>query len=128
MKVTSEMPFANLVDLSQSIYMQVLLVIIFFDLVTGHIKAFVLKKYNSTIGINGILRHMLVIFVMCFVGVYARALHQVHISIGLCIFFIGNYALSVFENWQELNMPFPSWLRVYFEKLKDEYDKGVPKK
>ncbi len=120
LEITSEVLGQNLVNLTHSGYLQILIWAIIIDVVSGYAKAFKLKKYNSTIGINGLIRHILVLFIMTIIGVYARALNQLPISIGICCFFIANYVLSIIENFDELGIKFPSWVRKFFEKMKDE--------
>ncbi len=127
LEINAGILFQNLESVMKSVYFQILLIIIAFDILTGYLKAFKLKKYNSTIGINGLLRHFVVVLVMATIGVYARALNQLNISIGICMFFIANYALSLVENWGELGLPLPSWVKVYFEKMKDDTDKLIKK-
>ncbi len=123
LEITSDILGQNLVNLTHSVYLQILIWAIIIDIATGYAKAFKHKKYNSTLGINGLIRHILVIFIMTIIGVYARALNQVTVSIGICCFFIANYGVSIFENLDELGIRLPKRVRQFFEKMKKEFDK-----
>lgn len=126
MEITNELLIKSLTYLLSNFYMQILFWVIVVDIATGITKAFCLKKFNSSIGINGLLRHLLVLGVTCLVGVYAKALNQIMVWQSISIFFTANYALSIMENWGEIGLPLPSWIKIYFSKLKDDNDKKSP--
>lgn len=109
----------QMVALSMSFFYQVLIIIIFFDVVTGVAKAIKQKRVNSKIGINGIIRHMVVIMIQTIVGLYSRVLGVDIVSYGLCVSFIGFYGLSLMENFDAIGVPFPKQFRAMFEQMRD---------
>ena len=76
----------HLQGLMRSPYIQILFWLICFDVVSGYIKAFKLKKFDSKTSTNGLLRHFLVISVVMIVALYARALNHREIGITTCLF------------------------------------------
>ena len=59
--------------LIRSPYIQILFWLICFDVVSGYIKAFKLKRFDSKTSTNGLLRHALVCAVVIVTAIYARA-------------------------------------------------------
>lgn len=98
---------------------QILMVVVFLDVLTGYAKAIKNKKINSKTGTNGIIRHIVVIVLQVIIGVYARALGHDYISQGLAFFFISNYLLSLMENLEALNIPFPEQFKEYFRQMRE---------
>ncbi|MBF0775951.1 phage holin family protein [Streptococcus sp. 19428wD3_AN2] len=95
------------------------------DIVTGYIKAFKMKRFDSKTGTLGLLRHALVFVVILIVAMYARALGVRTIGIAWCMFFIFNYLGSVIENWEAIGIGFPDFLRPYINQMKKENTKIV---
>ena len=107
----------QLKDLSQSVLFQVLIVIIFFDTLTGIGKAIIHKRLNSDIGIKGLIKHIIVISLQTIVGLYCRVLGVTFFSYSLCTFFIGFYGISLLENAIAIGVPLPENLKEVFEQL-----------
>lgn len=107
----------QLKDLSQSVLYQILIVIIFFDILTGIGKAIIHKKINSDIGIKGLIKHIIVILLQTAVGLYCRVLGVTFFSYALCTFFIGFYGLSLLENANSIGVPLPENLKEIFEQM-----------
>lgn len=126
MQITTEQLIIAIKHLFTNAYMHILFWLIVVDVASGVLKAFKTKKYNSSVGINGLLRHMLVLFALGIAYTYAEILGVEKVFSGIVIFFIANYGISIIENWDELGLPLPSWLKVYFEKIiKSENEKGA---
>lgn len=107
-------------DLTQSPYMHILFWFIVADILLGYFKAFKTKKFDSRTGTMGILRHILVFSVMTLAGTYLRYFGLIHVSIGLCSFFILNYVGSLMESWETAGLPFPEYLKPYINQLKKD--------
>ena len=127
----TDLEFKLLVDHLQSLftspYLQILFWILCFDLLSGYIKAFKLKKFDSKTSTNGLLRHFLVMLVVMIVSLYARALNHREIGITTCLFFIMSYVGSLMENWEALGLPFPEALRPYINQMRKNQDKKFQK-
>lgn len=117
----------HLQSLFKSPYIQILLWLVFFDVLSGYIKAFKLKKFDSKTSTNGLLRHFLVVAVVMVIALYARALGHREIGITACLFFIISYIGSLMENWEALGLPFPEALRPYINQMRKNQDKKFQK-
>lgn len=117
----------HLHSLFKSPYIQILFWLIFFDVISGYIKAFKLKKFDSKTSTNGLLRHILVVLVVTIVSLYARALGHREIGITTCLFFIMSYIGSLMENWEALGLPFPEALRPYINQMRKNQEKKFQK-
>lgn len=117
----------HLQSLFKSPYIQILFWIVCFDIISGYIKAFKLKKFDSKTSTNGLLRHFLVMLVVMIVSLYARALNHREIGITTCLFFIMSYVGSLMENWEALGLPFPEALRPYINQMRKNQDKKFKK-
>lgn len=117
--------FFNMKDVFESPYFQAFLFLLVIDILTGYSKAFKTKKFDSKIGTNGLLRHMVVTVTIISVGVFARIFNYQMISIGYCLFFIANYSYSILENWEVLGWAFPEWLKPFVNQMKKQNDQKV---
>lgn len=117
----------HLQSLFKSPYIQILFWIVCFDIISGYIKAFKLKKFDSKTSTNGLLRHFLVMLVVMIVSLYARALNHREIGITTCLFFVMSYVGSLMENWEALGLPFPEALRPYINQMRKNQDKKFQK-
>lgn len=117
--------FVNMKDVFESPYFQAFLFLLIIDILTGYSKAFKTKKFDSKIGTNGLLRHMVVTVTIISVGVFARIFNYQLVSIGYCTFFIWNYCYSILENWEVLGWAFPEWLKPFVNQMKKQNDHKV---
>ena len=46
-------------------------------------------------------------------------------SVGLCMFFITNYALSVLENTDAIGLKLPKSLSKYFNRMREDYEEKL---
>lgn len=112
------------IQLTKHNLFHIFMVMVLADIFAGTVKAIKLKKSNSTIGINGILRHLLVIFVMVLIGIYLPLLGQETYMVTIYIYMIFQYLTSFFENWGELGLPIPTFLKETLMKLNYKMDEG----
>ncbi|WP_423984028.1 phage holin family protein [Granulicatella adiacens] len=113
--------------LTKSPYIQILFWLIMFDIMSGYIKAFKLKQFDSKTSTNGLLRHILVFSVVTFTALYARALGHREIGITTCLFFTMSYVGSLLENWEALGLPFPDALKPYINQMRKQQEKKIKK-
>lgn len=117
----------HLQALTKSPYIQILFWIIMFDIMSGYIKAFKLKTFDSKTSTNGLLRHILVFSVVTFTALYARALGHREIGITTCLFFMMSYVGSLLENWEALGLPFPEALKPYINQMRKQQENKIKK-
>lgn len=117
----------HLQSLAKSPYIQILFWLILFDIISGYIKAFKLKRFDSKTSTNGLLRHAFVCAVVLVISMYARALGHREIGVTACLFFIFSYAVSLAENWEALGLPFPETLKPYLRTMQKQQDNKFKK-
>lgn len=122
-KVTIEVLRLQVHDVFTSPLYHILLWLIVFDIISGYIKAFKTKSFDSKISTNGWLKHGFVVMMMTIIGAYARALDSVMVSQVVCLGFISSYGLSLLENLDAIGIPYPESFRKYFKQMQDKNEK-----
>lgn len=112
--------------LSQHWYIHLYLWLLMLDLMTGVAKAIKEKKINSTIGLNGLIRHFILGVIIVAISVYLPALKLEGYAVTVVMFFIGQYGFSLVENLGVIGIVVPeSWIE-YFQKIQQEKDLQIP--
>lgn len=108
-----------------------LVTVIIFDFITGVFKGVYLKTLSSEYGIKGIVRMLTVLILIIIIGFFTTLTKQDYIFITFATFFILEYAISIIENLNMMNIPLPSFLtdfimnfRTMNEKKLEEQMKG----
>jgi len=122
-KITIEVLRTQVQDVFTSPLYHILLWLIIFDIISGYIKAFKTKSFDSKISTNGWLKHGFVVMMMTIIGAYARALDSVMVSQVVCFGFISSYGLSLLENLDAIGVPYPESFRKFFKQMQDKNDK-----
>jgi toxin secretion/phage lysis holin len=122
-KITIEVLRLQVEDVFTSPLYHILLWLIVFDIISGYIKAFKTKSFDSKISTNGWLKHGFVVMMMTVIGAYARALDAVMVSQVVCLGFISSYGLSLLENLDVIGVPYPENFRKFFKQMHDNNDK-----
>ena len=101
----------------------VLVFLMLLDMVTGVMRSFMTKSWNSTVGMSGVIKKV-AIFVL--IGM-AGAVEYVALSagqdskglviLGVTSFFIVNECISILENSAQIGLPIPPILYNALEKL-----------
>ena len=110
---------SNMIALGTNPWMHIFFVLVITDLFTGIGKALLKKKANSTIGLNGLIRHSTIIFIVIVLNIYLPIFHLAIYATGMNIFFSIQYLGSVIENMAEIGIKLPPAFLSYFEKLQD---------
>lgn len=112
-----------------------LVTLIVFDFITGVFKGVYLKTLSSEYGIKGVVRMLTVLILIIIIGFFTTLTKQDYIFITFATFFILEYAISIIENLNMMNIPLPSFLtdfimnfRTMNEKKLEEQMKGDMKK
>jgi toxin secretion/phage lysis holin len=100
---------------------EVLIIMIVLDYLTGILKAIVNRNLNSYIGWKGLCKKT-GIFICIMVAVQMEhLLGQIDTIHPLVAFaFVVNEAISILENLIEMNVPVPQFLIQYLKKMKDK--------
>lgn len=118
-RITIELLRTQVEDVFSSPLYHILIWLIVFDIISGYIKAFKNKSFDSKISTNGWLKHAFVMVLMTVVGMYARVLDYGFVSKFICCGFIGSYGLSLLENLDAIGVPYPQGFREFFRQMKD---------
>ncbi|EAA0051933.1 phage holin family protein [Listeria monocytogenes] len=110
--------------LLNDLFVQVFMFSVLFDIATGMAKGIAGKQGNSTKGLLGIVKHMLITILVLIAYPYMKLLHLDTLAISFISFYILAYGISIMENWGQLGLPLPSFIKDHLEKLKNLSDKG----
>ena len=112
--------------------MQVLVALMVADYLTGVLVAAVWHKssksssgtLNSVAGFKGILKKCMILLLVWIGVLLDDATGANYIRMAVILFFIGNEGISLLENLGLMGVPFPAFLRLALEALRDQGDKG----
>ena len=105
-------------------FIQILVLIVLFDILTGMVNGLKGKKGNSTKGLLGVVKHLLVVLLVVVAYPYMRIMGMSLTANAFVIFYIAVYGISVTENLGQLGLPLPKFVIERLEKLRDGADKG----
>lgn len=109
--------------------LEILLIVIALDYLTGVACAFKTQTLSSFIGYQGLLKKATIFIVV----ILAAQLDKMTVSSdhifrnGTIFFFAANDALSILENAGRLGLRLPMFLKKALVKLRDSHDENVPK-
>ena len=125
MTVTGAMVLVSIKDLTQTITFWALISVIALDILSGKAKAMKHRVIDSTIGLNGILKHSVVLLMLIILGVFSRIAGFEQISLTIALFYILEYITSIMENLDALGVPLPEQVKIYFNRMRQQYDAKV---
>lgn len=100
----------------------VLIVFMVLDYVTGVINGYLSKTLSSEIGLKGLSKKLLIIFILICAVMLDRLVGNgtwVFRTL-VCYFYIANEGISLLENAGTLGLPIPNKLKEALEQLKKE--------
>lgn len=106
-------------------YYMLLVALVFADLILGFGRAIALKKFNSTIGLAGITKHVMVLIVPMLIYPFVDIIGYGSVADGLIAFLALSEAGSVLENWIAMGLPFKEEWRRFFDEKKLEQKERV---
>lgn len=112
--------FKNLVN---NIYIQILVWLVIADIATGVCKGLAGKQANSTKGLMGVVKHLLVVALVLIAYPYLKIMNFEGVATAFVLSYIAVYGISVIENLGQLGIPVPDFVKERFSKLKDTTDK-----
>jgi toxin secretion/phage lysis holin len=96
--------------------------LIFFDVLTGYIKAFKFRKLNSSVSRDGYIKKVGWIVSLA-IGICLDYLLHIHIFIaGTALVCVATEGVSIYENLGEIGIKLP--FAKYFQKLKEDDSHG----
>lgn len=102
---------------------QVLLIVVFLDYLSGILKAIYNKKLNSEIGLKGIVKKLGYFIIVAVAVILDRVMGNTGAIRTLVIyFFVANEGISILENWGGMGLPLPQKLKDTLEQLKNDND------
>ena len=96
--------FEHLKNLSYSPYIHFFFWLMVLDIITGYIKAFKTKRFDSKIGTMGLIRHFIVFAVILLVAMYSRSLGVRSFGIAWTMF-LGDDWVSISRVFETIHQP-----------------------
>jgi len=116
--------------MKDSLVIVLFIFIVLADLFTGLAKSLVpdAKRHaNSTKGLNGVVRHVLIVALVLMFYPFMEALGFSTIADMFGWYFVAQYGISILENLEVLGIPFPPFIKDRFEKMAQRDDKLIDK-
>lgn len=105
-----------------TIPLQILLILMIMDYVTGIIKGYYKKELSSSTGFLGILKKFGILFVVILAYQLGVLTNQPVVKDMACIFYIVNEGLSILENLAAIGVPIPGFLKDKLKGLNENKD------
>ncbi len=97
---------------------------IILDIITGYIKAVVVKDLDSKVGLKGILKHLSVVGLVFLVCPYLWLMGYGGIAVFLIYSITITYAISIVENYDVIAPnTLPKSIGQFFRRTKEDIDK-----
>lgn len=109
-------------ELMHSMVFWIFISVIVIDIITGKAKALKFHVLDSSIGINGTMKHVVVIIIAITISIFSRIAGLPEFSVGVKLFFVFEYVTSIIENLDVLGIPLPDFITQYFNRIQSEYD------
>lgn len=110
-------------ELLSNALIHILFILIVFDVASGIVKGIWFQKEgNTTKGLPGLIKHSLVLLLVLVLYPYASLLGFENFAIAIVIGYIAMYGLSIVENFGQMGLWVPKWLKERLTKIKDRSD------
>lgn len=93
------------------------------DIITGFIKSILTKGTNSTKGLDGLIKHSLLMLIALTVYPVAEASGFKIVGDMFITSYAVIYTVSIIENLGQMGITIPAPIKKYIYKLSDEYNK-----
>nr|DAG42074.1 MAG TPA: holin [Caudoviricetes sp.] len=113
--------FSNLLN---NLWIHVFIILVAFDILTGLVKGMKKNATNSTKGLTGMIKHLLVVILIITAYPYLSLLGLQPYANAFVLYYIASYAISITENLGQMGVPIPEFIKSRIEKLRDLTDKG----
>lgn len=104
---------------SWDLALQVLIVFMVLDYVTGVLYAFISNQLNSEVGFKGLVKKLMILVVLIIGVMLDRILGTENwvFRTLVCYFYIANEGISLLENVANIGIPIPNKIRNALEQL-----------
>lgn len=92
----------------------------FLDFLTGVGKAFITGTYSSTIGIDGVVKHVMVLLLSLFLSFSFRLFGVAPVALTIKAIFAWNYLVSIVENLKCAGIHIPESITRFFLQMRDD--------
>lgn len=113
--------FSNLLN---NLWIHIFIILVAFDILTGLVKGMKKNVTNSTKGLTGMIKHLLVVILIITAYPYLSLLGLQPYANAFVLYYIASYAISITENLGQMGVPIPNFVKDRIEKLRDLTDKG----
>ena len=111
----------EMLTIHQNPYVLVFGWMVVMDFVTGYSKSFIGNVANSTKGLQGLIKHLLVVVLVLNVCPLLAVLGFRPIATSFILFYIATYGISIIENLGQAGVPLPDFVSKYFDKLNRQH-------
>ncbi|KRL76608.1 phage holin family protein [Ligilactobacillus equi] len=91
------------------------------DVATGYIKSLCFHITNSSKGLQGLIKHSLVVLITLLSYPILMAMNQEGWAVLWTTYYCVIYLVSIVENLGQMGLPIPPIVKKYVYKLSDEY-------
>lgn len=119
------MLFNELVHIAKSDYITFLFILIFFDFLTGFLKAWKWKVTDSWTGLKGIIKHTCTFLFYYMVAVFLSYVHALALGQILLIIINLYYVLSIMENLAVMGVYIPKFMQARVQEEMKRYVKKL---
>lgn len=116
-----EQIIANSAHLVDKPLITIFMALVAFDVLTGTIKSMFFRITTSNKGLQGLIKHSLVVLITLVAYPILSALKYENWANLWTIYYIAVYLVSIIENLGQMGVPLPDWVKKYVYKLSDEY-------
>ena len=108
----------QVLNMKDNYYIHFFILSVLFDILTGNLKNIVgkNKNLNSSVGIRGLIKHVIVLLLVLTIYPYLAALNFWTYANSIVVFYIFNYTVLVIENLNEMGIKLPKGIKKYLKK------------
>lgn len=120
------MYFLHFMSMEDNALIWLLVWAVIFDIITGFAKSLVTHRTTSSKGTEGLVNHGVLLLVTLTLYPLLDICGFKKAGDTFVTFYVLFYAVSIIENWGQMGLPLPSWVKPYIYKLSDDYKKKGP--
>ncbi|VDG32261.1 phage holin protein [Lactobacillus acidipiscis] [Lactiplantibacillus mudanjiangensis] len=117
----------NIFSMKDNLYVHFFIIAVIFDILTGNLRGILSNNYqklDSSIGLKGLLKHIIVILILLTIYPYLTLLGFKPYANTIMGFYILNYSISVVENLGQLGIKLPHSIIKSLAKLSDQQEEN----
>lgn len=123
--LTGELAMMVLYNIAHSPMLYLVMGFITLDFLTGSYKAAKTGQFSSKVGINGLIKHLLVLMLIVFLKFFGRVFELHAVIYAMSVAFSLNYLISIVENLEASGVVFPNWVKIKLKQMQDHADNEI---